>query len=511
MRRIIVFLIFSLLLVLLAVPLQAQDDQVTLIVTRDPISFDPHATLDPGAPVILNYIYDTLVYQDADGNILPSLAESWTVSDDLLSITFTLKPGIVFSDGSPVNADAVVFTYQRLQEEGVRSLISGEMANITGLVKVDDMTVTLELGEPSATLLSAMTYPYAAILSPSAVEAAGDSYGENPVGTGPFMLESWTPESELVMVPNPLYAGHRPWVEADGPPIIGSLRVQFSRDESARASALLAGDADIAYLASASQLVRFENNDDFTLLDSPSRGMNYLGFNTAQEPFDNVEVRRALAQAINRDEVLLIASDGLGIVANTPLPANIFGYAEELEAEGIEYDPEAAQAALEAAGFGPDNPISLTILTSTFPTFQNIATVIQAQFAAVGVEAEVEVLDFSVVREMAVAGDYDMLVSRWDWNDADVLRRYVGTENIPNTNRFAYSNPELDELLTSGRQEFDPEARADFYVQAQRIILRDLPIMALYTPVTEVVVSNRLQDVGLLHSHVILDTATFVE
>ncbi len=511
MRKIVVILSLAVLLALLAIPLQAQDGQVNMIVTRDPISFDPHGTLDPGAPVLLAYIYDTLVYQDTNGNILPSLAEGWTVSDDNLSITFTLKPGIVFSDGSPFNADAVIFTYQRLQENATRSLIFRDVSNIAEFEKVDDLTVIFTLNEPSATLLSALTYAYAGILSPSAVEVAGESYGENPVGTGPFMLDSWTPESELTMVPNPLYAGHRPWVDVNGPPSIESLRVQFSRDESARASALLAGDADLAYLASASQLGRFEGNGDFTLLDSPSRGMNYLGFNTAREPFDNVQVRQALAQAINRDEVLLIASDGLGIVANTPLPSNIFGYSEELEADAIVYDPEAAQATLAEAGFGSDNPLSVTILTSTFPTFQSIATVIQAQWAAVGVNAEVEVLDFSVVRDMAIEGDYDMLVTRWDWNDADVLRRYLGTESIPSTNRFAYSNPELDELFMLGRQEFDPEARTAIYADVQRIIQRDLPILSLYWPVTQVVYNNRLQDVGLLHSHVVLDAATLAE
>lgn len=509
MRRFTFLLTIAILIVLLVLPVQAQDNQVTMIVTRDPVSFDPHGTLDPGAPVLLAYIYDTLVYQDADGRILPSLAESWTVSDDLLAITFELKPGIVFSDGSSLNADAVIFTYERLQANAQRSLIYSDVSNIASFEKLDDLTVRFNLTEPSATIMSALTYAYAGILSPSAVEAAGDTYGQNPVGTGPFMLASWTPESELTMVPNPLYAGHRPWTDTDGPPSI-SLRVQFSSDEGARASALLAGDADVAYLASASQLSRFADSDAFSQLDSPARGMNYLGFNTGRAPFDNVEVRQALAQAINRDEVLLISADGLGIVANTPLPSNIFGYAEALEVDGVSYDPTAAQATLTELGYGADNPLSLTILTSTFPTFQSIATVIQAQFAAIGVNAEVEVLDFSAVRDMAIAGDYDILVTRWDWNDADVLRRYLGTENIGDTNRYAYSNPELDALFAAGQQEFDDDARAAIYLEAQQIILRDLPILSLYVPITKVVVSNRLQDVGLLHSHVILDTASFV-
>jgi len=510
MKTIRILLVAALALVLLTGVLTtgAQDNNVTMIVTRDPVSLDPQSTLDPGAPILLAYIYDTLVYQAEDGRILPSLAESWTVADDNTALTFKLKPGVVFSDGAPVDADAVVYTFQRLQQIGQRSLIYNDIMNVSAFEKLDDLSVRFHLIQPSATLLSALTYPYAGILNPAAVEAAGEAYGQQPVGSGPFVLESWIPENTLTFVPNPLYSGHRPWTEAQTPPAIDRLTVVFSTDESARASALLANEADIAYFASGSQVSRFAGSEDFRILESPGRALNFLVFNTARAPFDNAAVRRAIGQIVNREDMLLLAADGVGEIVNGPLPPTIFGYNPEIDASAANYDPEAAAATLAENGISPDHPVTISILTSTFPTFSAIATILQAELADVGINAEINVLDFSAVREVAVAGDYDILITRYDWNDPDVLWRYLGTANQGATNRYFYGNPDLDALLLQGQTAFDPDARFDIYAEAQRMILDDAPIIALYMPVTDVVVSNRVQDVSLLHSHVVLEDAT---
>lgn len=510
MRKLVVIL----MLLMLALPVVgAQDTQtVTMIVTRDPISFDPHGTLDPGAPVILAYIYDTLVYQAADGSIFPSLATDWTVSDDGLTVTFVLREDVVFSSGDPVNADAVIFTFERLQEMATRSLIFSEISNITAFEKVSDYEVTFQLENPSATLMSALTYPYAGILNPASVEAAGEAYGENPDGTGPFMLSEWIPESSITLVPNPNYAGHRPWVDADGAPAFDELVIQFNADQAARANALLAGQADMAYLNSAPQLQRFADSEDFYLLDSPGRSLVYIGMNTAKAPFDDVNVRRAIAHAINKQEIVdFVAEDGLGEVVNLSVPPTVFGYTDEFNAEADAYDLEAAQAALEAAGYNSSNPLTFTILTSTFPTFQDIATIMQAQLAPLGIEVEVEVLDFSAVSEMAANGEHDMLVSRYDWNDPDVIWRYLSSENIGRTNRFFYDNADVNRLTVEARQAFDPQVRFDLYRETQEIVLDEVPWIPVYMPITKVVVSNRVADVDILHSHIILDVATVNE
>ena len=506
LRTHLVFVLLILLTVLTTAHAQ-NTDTLTMIVTRDPVSLDPQTTLDPGAPILLAYIYDTLVYQTPTGDVLPSLAENWAAADDNLSITFTLKPNIVFSNGAPLNTDAVIFTFQRLQSVGQRSLIYDEISNIAAMEKIDDLTVTFRLNEPSATLLSALTYPYAGILDPSAVESAGEQYGQNPVGTGSFMLESWIAESELTLVPNPYYAGHRPWTATAVPPTIDHVRVRFSTDESARVNALLAGEADIIYLASGAHVDRVGENAQ--VLENPARALVFLGFNTARPPFDHPEARRAVEQAINKDDMLTLAVDGLGEVLDSALPPTIFGYDAALAESGLPYDPAAASDRLAASGAVIDRPI--TILTSTFPTFEAIGVVLQAQLAALGITAEITVLDFATVREVALAGDYDILITRYDWNDPDVLWRYLGTHNLGDTNRYFYSNPSLDALLTEARGLFSLEERAALYADAQRMIMDEAPIIPLYMPTTIIVVSDRIQNVGLLHSHVVLEDAVIVE
>lgn len=507
------FCLFVLVLLLVgttgAATVSAQDNTVTMIVTRDPVSLDPQSTLDPGAPILLAYIYDTLVYQTPDGQVLPSLASSWNVSNDNRTITFELQPGIVFSDGSPLNADAVIFTFERLQEVGQRSLIYEDISNITEFEKLGDLSVAFHLAEPSASLLSSLTYPYAGILSPSAVEAAGELYGQNPVGTGSFMLDSWVSESELTLVPNPNYAGHRPWTDATTPPNIDLLRVRFNSDEAARVNALLAGEADLIYLASGGQLERVEGVEGYTVLDSPARALVYVGFNTDRAPFNNPEVRRAVSQAIDKSNVLLLAAEGAGQIVDTPLPPTIFGYDESLASEALPYDPAAAQQRLSSAGV--TTPLNITILTSTFPTFEAIGVVLQAELAALGINAEISVLDFAAVRDVALAGDYDLLITRYDWNDPDVLWRYLGTDNLGDTNRYFYSNSELDDLFDAGRTTFDPDERLSIYAEAQRLILEDAAILPLYMPITQVVVSDRVQGVDLLHSHVVLEDAVIAQ
>lgn len=510
MRRLLI--VIALLLLVITGVASAQGDTINMIVTRDPLSFDPHATIDPGAPILMSYIYDTLVYQAPDGSIQPSLATGWQVGDEGQSLTFTLREGIVFSDGSPFNADAVIFTFERLQEQGQRSLIYNEIANIADFEKIDESTVRFELATPSATLLSALTYAYAAILSPEATEAAGDTYGQTPVGTGAFTLSEWIPENSLTLVPNPNYTGvQRPWTEADAPPQIDALNVSFTTDQSARASALIAGQADIAYITSPPQLARLAAMPEFYILDSPGRSLVYAGFNTERAPFDQPGVRQALVQAINKDDVLAVASEGMGEVVDTPLPPTLLGYDAALEAEAFQYDPDAARQQLAELGYTEDNPLEITILTSTFPTFEVISTVMQQQFAAVGVNATIDVLDYSAVREMATNGDYDMLVTRYDWNDPDVLWRYLAEENIGSTNRYFYRNPALDALLLEGRAEFDPVTRSAIYAEAQQIILEEVPIIPLYMPATKVVVNNRVQGADVLHSHVVLDAAEIVD
>lgn len=505
--------VFALLLVAMMglIPSSAAQEnarEMTMVLTRDPITFDPHGPLDPSGPVILSYVYDTLLYQNRQGEIVPFLAADWQVSEDGRTITFLLRDDVVFSNGAPVNADAVIFTFERLQGSSSRSLISTEIANIAGFEKLDEFTVRFILSEPSSTLLSALTYAYAAILEPGAVEAAGEDYGTQPVGSGPFMLSSWVQGNSLTLVQNPRYNGHRPVDTDAGPVDIETLHIRFTTDQVTRINGLLSGEVDVAYITTAPLLDPLKDNPEFTILSDPSRGFIFAGFNTARAPFDDVTLRRAVAHAINKQEVVDLARDGLGVVINTPIPPSIFGHNPELEAEAPAFDPDTALELLESAGYGPDNPLEVKLLTSTFPTYDVMAAVIQAQLAEVGINASIEMFDFGGMVTAANQGEFDIMITRLDWNDPDLLRVYFASD--ANANRYGYANPAFDALTETGRRLFDPDERFAIYSEAQQILIEDLPIIPLHMPLTHVVINNRIQMPGLVHSHVSLENAIIV-
>lgn len=506
MYRLLVRLgLFTVMLALFAAPIYAQEaaQSVTLAFTRDPATFDPQGAIDPSAPVLLQYVYETLLYQDEAGEIHPFLAESWEVEEGGSAIVFHLRQDVSFSNGSPFNADSVIFTFQRLQEIGQRSFIYSEITNVEAFEKVDDYTVRFVLKQPSVTILSALTYTYAAILDPTAVEAAGDNYGTQPVGTGPFVLTEWVSQNSMRLERNPLYNGQHPLDEGVG--TIDELQIRFTADQSARANAMLTGEIDMAYISSAPQLARLQEDPQFSVLESPTRGLVFLGFNTSHTPFDDPAIRRSIAQAVQKQDVLDIASEGMGIVVNTPLPPSIFGYNADLEGQTPAYDPEAARQAIEAAGL---TGTTIKLLTSTYPSFETMATVVQAQLAEIGLNAEVEVLDFAAFAEAATAGEHDIVLTRYDWNDPDLLRIYLSEASIGRANRYFYANPALDALTAQGRAEFDPAARQEIYTQAQQIVMEDMPWIPLHMGITKVVINNRLQNVNLINGHVFLNDAT---
>jgi peptide/nickel transport system substrate-binding protein len=502
-----VFVLLIIMLVMVISPLASAQEEgasITLVLSLEPTTLDPQGTPHPSHAVMLPFIYDSLVFQDAQGNIHPFLAESWEIADDGLTLTFNLRSDVFFSNGNPVNADAVIFTFERLKEVGQRSLVYGEIMNIGEFEKVSDKSVSFHLNSPSASLLSALSYAFAGILDQEAVEAAGEEYGINPVGSGPFMLAAWTPQNNLELVPNPYYAGQR-FTDSPGTPSnITELNLRFSSDPSTSVNALLNNETDIIYVNSASQLPQVEGNDDFTIFDNPSRGLTIIGFNTGRAPFDDVNLRQAVAMAVNKVDMQIIAAPGLSQLVNTPLPPTIFGYDEELEAEALAYDVDAAKALVAASDYDGE---TILIISSTYPLFRPITTILQAQLVEIGINAEIQILDRAANTEAAAAGEYDIMVTLYNWNDPDVLRMYLHSDSIGGRNRYFYSNTEFDELVIAGKSEFDAETRFAIYGDAQRIIMDEVPWLPLFMTVQKVVINNRIQNAEIINSAVILDNA----
>lgn len=504
-RTLLTGLILALILSIIF-PAAAQDGTVAMLLAVDPGALDPQGPAHPMSPILLAYIYDTLVFQDGAGQLQPYLAESWSWAEDGSAITFTLRDDVRFSNGNPVNADAVIYTFERLQTQGQRSYIYSEIANITEFEKLADYEVRFELAEPSVTLLSALSYHYAGILDPEATEAAGESFGVEPVGSGMFMIAEWVPQSRMVLTRNPHYAAQLPTDDPDVESQVEEIVVRFVRDQATMANALLAGEADIAYISSVPQLERLESDPAFDVLEDASRGILFIGFNMGGAPFDDERMRQAVAMAVRKAEIVEIAASGKAEVVHSPIPPTIFGHNPDLEADAFAYDQDAARDLIAAAGYEGE---SVTLLASTYPTHQTIATLLQAQLVEIGLNVELEILDYAGMRAAASAGEYDMVVTRYAWNDPDLLRLYLATEG--ESNRYFYSSAAFDEQVALGRRTFDLDERYAIYTEAQRIAMREVPIVPIYMSITTIVVRNTLEGVGVLHNHVLLDDVTFAD
>ncbi len=479
----------------------AAGGSLTRALTTEPTGLDPAGAQGSGQNVVLPYLFDTLVAQDAQNVIQPLLAESWVIADDAKSIDFTLREGITFHDGTPLDAAAVVASFERLRDPANESPMAASLKTVTTIEALDERTVRFSFAQPSALFFSTITSPYASIVSPTAVERLGEQFAQQPVGSGPFKLKEWQPGVALTLEPNPDYAWAPPMVSNPGAPYLDEVVFKVVPDAATQLTALLAGEVDVIFLNQPDQVTRLREDNTVKLQPVSLNSLVYMGFNTAKAPFDQLAVRQAIAHAIDKAAIVEAAVGGEGTPAFAPMATTLPGFDPALQSAELGYDPEQSAVLLAEAGLtqGDDGvwsyegePLNLTLLTYTRAPNQDVATVIQAQLKAIGVPVTIQQLDAPAAGKAAVAGEYDLLLWRYDWNDPDVLAVNLSSPRIGSTNRVFYNNPEVDTLLAEAAAELDTAKRAELYVEAQKLIMADAPWQPLYTPVDMLALTSRL-------------------
>ena len=477
---------------------------LTRAMADEPVSLDPQGPANSGLNLMLPYLFDTLITRQSDGKYVGLLAESWQVSPDGRSVDVKLKKGVKFHDGSPLNAEAVVFTFERFKATGDKSPIAGNIKEIGSITALDELTVRFGFAKPSAAFLSTLAMPHAGILSPTAVKAAGEEMGRRPVGTGPFRFGEWKPGVGVTLVRNPDYNWGTPEAQNRGPVRFEKLVFKTIPEPSTQLAALQTGDVDVLFVNEPAQLAKLEQDKNLQVVRVNLDALIYLGYNCAKPPFDDVKVRQAFSHAVDKRQIIQVALAGMGTEAHTPLTPSMLGYNADLRSYGQAFDLGKAKALLVGAGFAqqPDGTwqrqgqkLVGRLLTSTRAPNEAIATVLQSQFKAIGVPVEIQQLDSAAVMKATNEGSFDLLLWRYEWNDPDALNIYLGTSRIRQTNRVFYSNKEVDALLQKGLGEFDPVKRAAIYQEAQKMILADAPWQPLYLPVEAMVIRNRVQGI----------------
>lgn len=456
----------------------AQDSELVMGVLATPNSLDPHAANEPSSNHVTVNIYEKLVRFTPESELEPELSESYRQIEDE-TWEFILREDVSFHDGEPFNAEAVKANLDRVRDEDIGSPVAFIFELIEEVEVVDEYTVHIHTSSPFAALPAHLAHTAGGMISPAVIE--DDYEGEepltavhqNPVGTGMYRFDELATGDFVRLVRNEDY-----W---DTPAQAESFTFNAVPEDQARIAELQTGYADLIYPVDPNDYETIENGEDTTVNVTESVRMEYVGFNTTVEPFDDPDVRRAIHMAIDKDLILEEMLQNQGIVADTYLSPAVFGHSENLE--GIEFDIEAAQELLAEAGYEDGFSAEITAMDRTAI---DIATVLQSQLAELNIELEIYQQESGAFLEYVANGEHEMFIGGWGTVtlDADYgLYPLLHTSNIGSSgNRTGYSNEEVDDLLDAAREETDESRRLELYEEIQEIVIEESPLVPLYHP-----------------------------
>ncbi|SDZ68379.1 peptide/nickel transport system substrate-binding protein [Evansella caseinilytica] len=484
----------------------------TLIFARggDSQSLDYASTQDGESSRITVQIYESLLkFSENSFDVEPSLAEDWEVADDNVTYTFYLREGVKFHDGTDFNAEAVKINFERWsdpdhefsfkEDDYAYSVYGNQFGGFKGdeghiieeINIINDFEIEFVLKEPFGAFLQNMAMSYFAITSPAALEEYGPAINENPVGTGPFQFVSWDKNDKIILDKFEDY-----WME--GYPKLDRVIFQVIPDNSARLTALRAGEIDIMDGLNPDDYELIKNEPGIQAFERATNNFGYLGFNLNKEPFDNPLVRKAMHHAVDKEGLISLLYAGLAEPAKNPLPPSYLGYNGDIEP--YEYNPELAKELLEEAGYGDGFEFDLwamPVARPYMPDPERAAEVLQANFAEIGLTAKIVTMEWATYLDEVTYGSHDVFMLGWSGTNGDsdyFLGNLLGTVGIPDSNSTFYSNEEVDALLAEARTTIDEVERAALYEEALAIIHEDSPMITLVHSIPVLAGSDRVKD-----------------
>jgi peptide/nickel transport system substrate-binding protein len=443
------------------------DNVLVAAVSAQPDQLDPHVTSAYPAFQVLENVYDTLVVPNAeDLTMEPSLATEWQTSTDNLTWTFTLRDGVTFHDGSDFDSADVVYSYRRIIDGKLAN--SYRFANVSSVDAPDPQHVVLTLTQPTPNLLALIgSFKGMAILPEGAADDLDLTTEAN--GTGPFTLDS-TDATHTVLTAFDDYWG--------GKPAIDGVEFRYITEPAASLTALKNGEVQWTDNVPPQDIESLQNDDQVELASTASVDYWYMSMNYARAPFDNPLVRQAIATAVDRDEVTTAAKFGAARPNQTAIPEDSFFYSDYAP-----FDPDVDKAEQLLQQAGVTTPITMGLMvTDEFPESVTAAQVIASELEPIGINVEVETLDFATWLDREDQGEFDAFMLSWLGNidPADFYEQQHITDG--SSNYQGYSNPQVDQLLTQAATEVDQDARKALYDQAAKLIVDDVSYLYLYNP-----------------------------
>ena len=475
---------------------QKQGGSITVGQELEIPGFDPLkvGVFDTAAQTAAAAIFDTLTYLDDKGEPQPKLALSWTHSDDYKTWTYKLRPGVKFHDGTPFNAQAVKENFDRMKDPANKCRCAFYLSNVHDVQAPDELTLVYNLNDPTvnAPALASIPTSTGVVQSPTAWKAKGDDYSRNPVGTGPYILKSWTAGDRMVLEKNPDY-----WNK--GHPYLDRISLKPLPDAQSRFASLQSGEADIIWddEFDADNIQKARKDPKLAVHSYNGSGAAVAAFNTKVAPFDDVRVRQALVMAIDRKKMSQALTNGLARPASNPYGDGSWVKCKDDGA--LPNDIEKAKALIKEYS----KPVDFKMLFTATPRGRAGGQVLQQFWKEIGANMEIEQVDQATIPPRAFMRQFQ--VTPWriiDTPDPNV-QMYANFHTGSPVALANYSDPELDRLLERARATADVAQRIEDYCAISRLINKEAIWFWTFQNTYYAISTSRLKGLPKLYSGVI--------
>ena len=462
----------------------------TLIVAHevDADTLDPQISGMIEAGIVFESMYDSLLVRDMEGTIQPHLAKSWSFSEDGKTLTLTLREDVTFHSGTPFNAEAVKYSFDRIFDNATGS---GALATIQDIIKEvrvqGEYGVEIELYNPNILILDILTVTGDYCIDPTEAEKWGvDEFGLHPSGTGPFIFEEWVRDDYITVVKNPDYNWAPEFTGHEGPAKLDKIIFRVIPEPTIRVQACQTGEVHIAHTPSANMITDLESDPNVAIERVEGNRIRFLSLNTLDEhyPWNITEMRRAVLHAIDKEAIVEGATNGVDVPAYSP-GSPILGewYNDELESYS-NYDPDLAASILEEQGWalaedgwrykdGVQLTINLVNSGKIYQIYSDICVIVQSTIEDVGIKVELEELDRDAWYTRTFDGTYDLTPASLGTGDITGLNWFFAPANIPWPNWMRVNDTDLMYNINMGMQQLSAEEAEPYFKDAQKIIVEE--------------------------------------
>lgn len=441
----------------------------------------PYANNASASINVMKAIYEGLVARNIETNeIEPLLATSWENTDDLTWV-FHLQDGVTFHDGTPFNADAVVYSFDQV-ENNPRASRSSIMEPIAEVTALDELTVQITTDEPYGPMLDMLSRPQMRIVSPEADQ--NSDLNAHGVGTGPHEFAEWAQGDRLTLEAYDDY-----W---RGTSLVDEYIIREVSDYNTALSMMQSGEAHYVSKIPEQQAGRVDSMSGVALFTTEGTGVRYLGMNMDREPMNDIEFRRAVSMAIDRDAYIEHIG-GLGKRTDSYAGTGTFGYDPAADDQGVAYDPEGAREIIEENGWEGQ---TIELVASNGENSVDMATLIQAALVEVGLDADIQLYEGATALERARAGEHDMYIAGYTSDGNSMLFDTLHSLSIGDGSNMAqFSNADFDAMIDEANATVDEEQRAELLGEANLFAMEQMPWVVMRHDKNVVAMSDEAAEV----------------